>query len=105
MNATVLALAYWVAVAAIGFAAATASWLLGRSFNGKVVKVHPELMGAARAELIRDWLLMVGLGLNFTVGVLAVFGSIRTPAKLSVILAGATAVSAFAVYNLWMRTQ
>ncbi len=108
---TVLALIYWVAVAAVGFAAATASWFLGRSFNHRAVKENPVLLGAARAETVRDWLLMVGLGLNFTVGVLALatngssLGSASSQVKLLAIMGGATLVSAFAVFNLVMRAR
>lgn len=105
MNATLFALIYWVVIAAIGFSAATASYFLGRSLKRTVAAKHPELMGAYRAELVRDWLLMIGLGLNFVVGILAFFGSVRTPSKLAFVLAGATAVSAFAVFNFVMRVR
>jgi hypothetical protein len=102
-----LALVYWVAAALIGFAAAIGSWIVGLSYYRYLNAQRPELVAAYRSEFVRDSLLVVGLGLNLLVGITAslpksdVGGLIGTVA----ILGGATCVSAFAVFNFWLRAN
>lgn len=96
---------YWVVIAAIGAGAAIVSLGVGLKYYGYLRSRRPELLQAYWPEVVRDVLLAVGLLLNLLVGITALLP--KTPSAMVVgliaILGGATCVSLFAVFNLFLR--
>lgn len=97
-------LAYWLIVAALGLAAALGSFVIGLRYYGDLRREHPELVRSYWSELVRDALLVIGLGFNLSVGVLARPAPGPPTAAHWGVLGGATCLSLFAIFNFVLRT-
>jgi len=97
-------LIYWIAIAAVGFIAALGSSITGWRYYRALRQHYPKQAQSYWPEVVRDQLLVIGLAGNLLVGVIAINpGPIRDGLGLVGILAAATCLSLFAIFNFVLR--
>lgn len=103
-------LIYWITIAGIGFAASIGSLGVGLSLYWYLQANRPEVAKSFRSDLVRDLLLVVGLGMNVMVGISAAVRLIHEWPLTEIltlvgILGSSTILSFFAVLNFWLRVR
>lgn len=103
-------LIYWITIAGIGFAASIGSLGVGLSLYWYLLLNRPEVAKSFRSDLVRDLLLVIGLGMNVMVGIAAAVNLVHEwPVTQALTLIGvlgsSTILSLFAVLNFWLRVR